>query len=219
MTRGQFITLEGIDGGGKSTQAKLLLAALEALGLEVVQFREPGGSAIAEKIRELLLDPANDEMVSECELLLFEAGRAQNVRQIVEPALARGAWVLADRFYDSTYAYQMAARGLDEQTVELANALGSCGRAPDLTLVFDLEPEQGAVRRAEQSDDRIEAAGLAFQARVREGYLALAEREPSRVRIIDAVGSKEEVHERVMNELFAAASRAGICLQESGDRA
>ena len=134
------MTLEGIDGCGKSTQAALLADHLEASGHEVVCLREPGGTAVSEKIRQLLLDPVNDEMADECELLLYEASRAQLVRQVIEPALERGAVVVCDRYFDSTYAYQHGGRGLDRTLVERCNELGSCGRRPDVTLVFDLDP-------------------------------------------------------------------------------
>ena len=135
--RGVFITLEGADGCGKSTQAALLETRLAALGREVVRLREPGGTAISEKVRALLLDPANEDMSPECELLLYEASRAQLTRQVIKPALACGAVVLCDRYYDSTYAYQAGGRGLDEALVRRANELGSCGRVPDRTLVLD----------------------------------------------------------------------------------
>ena len=146
MARGMFITLEGADGCGKSTQAALLAQTLEAAGREVVRLREPGGTPISEKVRALLLDPANAEMVPECELLLYEASRAQLTRQVIEPALARGAVVLCDRYYDSTYAYQAGGRGLDDALVRRANELGGCGCAPDRTLVLDLEPSVGYAR-------------------------------------------------------------------------
>lgn len=207
---GLFITVEGIDGCGKSTQAALLAQAFEASGREVVRGREPGGAALAEKIRALLLDPSNVSMVPECELLLFEAGRAQNVREVIQPALARGAVVIFDRFFDSTYAYQLAARGLDLHTVSLANQLGSCGVSPDVTLVFDLPPEQAAARRAAQANDRIEAEGLAFQGRVREGYRTLAQAEPERVKLVDATGAPDEVFALVCSVLAASNAQVRI---------
>ena len=155
MARGVFITLEGADGCGKSTQAELLEKALVARGHEVVRLREPGGTPISEKIRALLLDPANDEMVAECELMLYEASRAQLTRQVIEPALDRGAVVLCDRYYDSTYAYQAGGRGLDDALVRRANQLGSCGCAPDLTLVLDLDASVGYARATAGGADRM----------------------------------------------------------------
>ena len=191
--RGIFITLEGADGCGKSTQAARLAARIEATGREVVRLREPGGTPISEKIRSLVLDPANAEMAPECELLLFEASRAQLVREVVQPAVARGAVVLCDRFYDSTYAYQAAGRSLDEGIIRRANALGSCGVDPDRTLVLDMDTDAALARATRDGADRMEAEGVAFQRRVRKGYLRLAAEEPGRVRVIDAAGTLEEV--------------------------
>ncbi|MBM6817456.1 dTMP kinase [Olsenella uli] len=197
MARGIFITLEGADGCGKSTQAELLAEVLLARGREVVRLREPGGTPISEKIRALLLDSANAEMVPEAELLLYEASRAQLTRQVIEPALARGAVVLCDRYYDSTYAYQAGGRGLDETLVRQSNVLGSCGRVPDRTLVLDLDPAIGYARATAGGADRMEAEGLAFQERVRAAYLRLAAEEPARVRVVDAAGEKDAVTARL----------------------
>ena len=201
MTRGVFITLEGADGCGKTTQAALVAAELESRGREVVRLREPGGTAISEKVRALLLDPANAEMVPECELLLYEASRAQLTRQVIEPALARGAVVLCDRYYDSTFAYQAGGRALDDALVRRANALGSCGVSPDRTLVLDLDPAVAYARATAGGADRMEAEGLAFQKRVRAAYLRLAAEEPERVRVVDALGEKDEVADRVLAAL------------------
>ncbi|HIZ19028.1 MAG TPA: dTMP kinase [Candidatus Olsenella stercoravium] len=201
MTRGMFITLEGADGCGKSTQAALLAQALEAAGREVVCLREPGGTPISEKVRALLLDPAHAEMVPECELLLYEASRAQLTRQVIEPALARGAVVLCDRYYDSTYAYQAGGRKLPDDLVNAANALGSCGVAPDRTVVLDLDPALAYARATAGGADRMEAEGLAFQERVRAAYLRLAATEPARVRVVDASGKKDEVAMRVLGAI------------------
>lgn len=198
--RGTFITLEGADGCGKSTQAALLADAVHATGREVVSLREPGGTPIGEKIRSLVLDPDNADMAPECELLLFEASRAQLVRQVIEPALARGAVVLCDRFYDSTYAYQAAGRSLAPERIREANALGSCGLTPDLTLVLDMPTEEALARATRGGADRLEAEGVEFQRRVRQGYLELAKAEPGRVRVVDAAGSTDEVFGRLVSE-------------------
>lgn len=200
---GVFVTLEGVDGCGKTTQAARLAEALRRRGLEVVAVREPGGTPISEKIRALLLDPANAEMTDECELLLYEASRAQLVRQVIGPAIARGAAVVCDRFYDSTYAYQAGARGLADDLVRRANELGSCGCVPNVTLVLDVDPELAFSRLASDGLDRLEEEGLAFQTRVREGYLRLAAEEPGRVRVVDAAGGPDEVAACIMGELAA----------------
>lgn len=198
---GMLITLEGVDGCGKSTQAGLLVEALQAAGHEVVRLREPGGTRLSEKIRLMVLDPGNDDMCDECELLLYEAARAQLVREVVQPALERGAVVVCDRFYDSTYAYQAGARGLDVDLVKTANTLGSCGFVPDATIVFDIEPEAAYGRAINEGADRLEGEGMGFQQRVRAGYLRLAEEEPERVHVIDARGSIEVVRARMITAL------------------
>ncbi|MGI6230370.1 MAG: dTMP kinase [Tractidigestivibacter sp.] len=200
-SRGCFVTLEGIDGCGKTTQAALLAAQLESTGRKVVRLREPGGTPIGEKIRALLLDPANSDMSDDCELLLYEAARAQLVRQVIDPALARGAIVLCDRFYDSTLAYQAGGRGIDAQLVRLANTLGSCGVSPLRTIVLDLEPSLAFARATKGGADRLEGEGLAFQNRVRQSYLQLADEDPSRVRVVDASGTVEEVFSRISQAL------------------
>lgn len=195
--RGTFISLEGIDGCGKSTQATLLAERLEAAGHEVVRLREPGGTAIGEKIRKILLDPESGAMADECELLLYEASRAQLVREVIAPALARGAVVVCDRYLDSTYAYQAGGRGLDASLVSRCNELGSCGVLPDRTLVLDLGCEDALARATAGGADRLEQEGMRFQERVRAAYLRLAKAEPARVRVVDASGSVEDVAGRV----------------------
>ena len=195
--QGVFVTLEGVDGSGKTTQTALLVRALEEVGREVVRLREPGGTAISEQIREILLDPTNSAMCDECELLLYEASRAQLVREVVEPALAAGKVVVCDRYYDSTYAYQAGGRGLADDLVRRANVLGSCGRVPDVTVVFDIEPRVAWGRAIANGADRLEAAGLSFQEKVRAAYLRLAAEEPARVRVVDADGTIDEVNARL----------------------
>ena len=199
--RGMFITLEGADGCGKSTQAALLADKIAATGREVVRLREPGGTTIGEKIRSLVLDPGNAEMAPECELLLFEAARAQLVRQVIGPALGRGAVVVCDRFYDSTYAYQAAGRALGAQTIHAANALGSCGVTPDLTIVLDMPTEEALARATRAGADRLEAEGVAFQERVRQGYLELAAAESDRIRVVAADGTVADVQTRIGREV------------------
>ncbi|VWM24517.1 Thymidylate kinase [Collinsella intestinalis] len=204
-SRGLFITVEGIDGCGKSTQARLIAAALEAAGHDVLRLREPGGVKISEQIRAILLDPANAEMGDVCELLLYEAARAQLVHQVIRPALAAGKTVVCDRFYDSTTAYQAFADGLDRNIVSQANELAVDGCRPDLTLVFDLPVEDALRRRSgREAEDRLELKGLEFQERVAAGFRAVAADEPDRVKLIDAGGSIAEVFSGVAAELRSA---------------
>ena len=195
--RGVFITLEGIDGCGKSTQATYLVDDLAATGREVVSLHDPGSTRLSEKIRLLLLDPGNDDMCDECELMLYEAARAQMVREAIEPALARGAIVVCDRFCDSTFAYQSGGRGIDQDIVRSANVMGSCGLVPDATLLFDIEPNQALDRATKEGADRLEGVGIGFQERVRASYLELAQAEGGRIRVIDAVGTPDLVRLRV----------------------
>jgi len=204
-SRGLFITVEGIDGCGKSTQARLIAAALEAAGHDVLRLREPGGVKISEQIRAILLDPANAEMGDVCELLLYEAARAQLVHQVIRPALAAGKTVVCDRFYDSTTAYQAFADGLDRNMVSQANELAVDGCRPDLTLVFDLPVEDALRRRSgREAEDRLELKGLEFQERVAAGFRAVAVDEPDRVKLIDAGESIAEVFSGVAAELRSA---------------
>lgn len=205
MAKGHFITVEGIDGVGKSTQAALIEAVLDSAGYDVLRLREPGGVKISEQIRAILLDPANAEMGDACELLLYEAARAQLVHQVIRPALAAGKTVVCDRFYDSTTAYQAFADGLDRNMVSQANELAVDGCRPDLTLVFDLPVEDALRRRSgREAEDRLELKGLEFQERVAAGFRAVAADEPDRVKPIDAGGSIAEVFSGVAAELRSA---------------
>lgn len=205
MAKGHFITVEGIDGVGKSTQAALIEAVLDSAGYDVLRLREPGGVKISEQIREILLDPANVEMGDVCELLLYEAARAQLVHQVIRPALAAGKTVVCDRFYDSTTAYQAFADGLDRNMVSQANELAVDGCRPDLTLVFDLPVEDALRRRSgREAEDRLELKGLEFQERVAAGFRAVAADEPDRVKLIDAGESIAEVFSGVAAELRSA---------------
>lgn len=205
MAKGHFITVEGIDGVGKSTQAALMEAVLDSAGYDVLRLREPGGVKISEQIREVLLDPANGEMGDVCELLLYEAARAQLVHQVIRPALAAGKTVVCDRFYDSTTAYQAFADGLDRNMVSHANELAVDGCRPDLTLVFDLPVEDALRRRSgREAEDRLELKGLEFQERVAAGFRAVAADEPDRVKLIDAGGPIAEVFSGVAAELRSA---------------
>lgn len=199
MRRGRFITLEGGEGAGKSTQLQTVATCLRAAGIPFLTTREPGGTPRAEAIRGLLLSPGEAEpMASETELLLMFAARAQHVKQRLEPALAAGTWVLCDRFTDATRAYQGGGRGLNLTQIEaLATWVhGDCW--PDLTLLFDVPAAQGLARAEKRSvKDRIEQEALAFFERVRAHYLAQAAAEPDRFRVIDAAPEEAVVTAQV----------------------
>ena len=205
----RFITFEGIEGSGKTTQIQLLSTHLEERGVDHVLTREPGGTTIGDQVRRLVLDPAVP-MVPACELLLYAAARAQHVDQVIRPALRDGRAVLCDRFTDATLAYQGYGRGLPLDLIETLHALEALALRPDLTLLFDLEPA-AALERARRRDisktvdeTRFEALGLEFHERVRAGYLELARRHPDRIVAIDARGGAAEVQARVQ----AAVARA-----------
>lgn len=183
--RGVFITFEGVEGAGKSSRVLALSAALAARGVPCRVTREPGGTPVAERIRRILLDPKFAPSPL-CELMLFLAARADNIRTNVEPWLKEGVVVIADRFTDATLAYQAWGRGLPRSEVEAACVVAAQGLVPDLTFLLDLEPEEG-MKRLEgtgRKRDRIEAAGMDFHGRVREGYLALAREAPSRFTVL-----------------------------------
>ncbi|HSW61981.1 MAG TPA: dTMP kinase [Dissulfurispiraceae bacterium] len=187
LTKGLFLSFEGIEGSGKSTQAKLLTESLASEGYDVVLTQEPGGTAIGERIRALLLDPAHTEMCSASELLLYAAARAQHLEQKIRPALARSAVVITDRFSDSTVAYQGYARGIDRGLLDSVDAVATRRLRPDITFLCDLPAEIGLERNREiNKRDRLELEALAFHRKVREGFLQLAAAEPNRVRIVDA---------------------------------
>lgn len=199
MTRGRFITLEGGEGAGKSTQLKRLVARLQARGLEVVATREPGGSPGAEAIRDLVLNGAADRWSPVTETLLMYAARRDHIERVIRPALARGAWVVCDRFADSTRAYQGAAGGTDPALIAALETHILEEVRPDLTLIFDFPPEAGLARAAARpgAEMRFESKGMAFHERLRAGFLAIAEAEPNRCALIDAQGSIEAVETAV----------------------
>ena len=201
----RLVTLEGGEGAGKTTVLAALRAALEATGREVVVTREPGGTPLAEKIRELLLQPGDEPVAAETELLLMFAARAQHVRRTVMPALERGAWVLGDRFTDSSFAYQGGGRGLDPDFIaELERRV--VGVRPRLTLLLDLDVAEGRARISgrDPRPDRIERERDAFFERVRAAFLARAAAEPERFRIVDASRPLDEVVAAALAALHAA---------------
>jgi dTMP kinase len=190
MKPGLFITLEGIEGCGKSTQVGLLRVHLAETGFEVVVTREPGGTFIGEKIRHILLDTTNAGMEPMTELLLYEASRSQHVEEKIRPAIEAGKCVISDRFYDASTAYQGFARGIGAPKVMDLNLVATGGKKPDLTIVLDL-PVATGLRRLGQDLDRIEGETVEFHERVRKAYIEIAKIEPERVKIVDATGSVE----------------------------
>lgn len=184
---GCFITLEGPEGAGKSTNREYIAEALRSHGVDVVLTREPGGTPLAERIRELLLTPSDECMSSDAELLLMFAARAQHLDQVIRPALAQGSVVLCDRFTDATYAYQGGGRGLDVKRIEQLEHFVQGDLRPDLTLIFDLPVSVGLSRAAARGRlDRFEQEGLPFFEAVRSAYLQRASQAPARYRVIDA---------------------------------
>ena len=196
MSKGIFISLEGPDGAGKSSVLEALIPILEAKGQAFVTTREPGGVAVAEKIRDVVLDPKHTEIDEKTELLLYIASRRQHLVERILPALDRGEMVLVDRFIDSSVAYQGFGRGLKVADIDWLNDFATDGLKPDLTLYFDIEAEEGLARIAksrERGADRLDRESVEWHQRVREGYLSILEKEPNRVRKIDASQPLEKV--------------------------
>ncbi|WP_194787750.1 dTMP kinase [Pseudomonas sp. UFMG81] len=195
---GLFITLEGPEGAGKSTNREYLAARLREHGIDVVMTREPGGTPLAERIRELLLAPSDEVMAVDTELLLMFAARAQHLAEVIRPALARGAVVLCDRFTDATYAYQGGGRGLSVERIAILEAFVQGELRPDLTLVFDLPVEVGLARAAARGRlDRFEQEGQAFFEAVRQAYLQRAGQQPQRYSLLDAAQPLEAVQRAI----------------------
>jgi dTMP kinase len=201
--RGLFITFEGIDGCGKSTQRELLAEQLRQRGLEVVVTREPGGTDIGEDIRRVLISDASVHIAPTTELLLYVAARAQHVAELIRPSLEAGRVVISDRYTDSTVAFQGYGRGLDLEMVASMNRFATGGLVPDLTIVFDLDPAVARTRLSSRPVGGLLGAfdeqHADFHERMRTGYLKMAMREPGRIRVVDASGSAEETHSSVMS--------------------
>jgi len=207
---GRFITFEGSDGSGKTTQARLAAEWLRSCGYDVVTTREPGGCPISERIREIILDVKNTGMSDECEALLYAAARAQHVREVIRPAMKRGAVVLCDRFIDSSAAYQGCGRGLGDELVREINRPAIDGTMPSLTLMYDLPPMKAMERRLSASvPDRIEQEKQAFVERVYEGYLNVAKKHTDRVVLIDADRTIEDIQEDTRRELVTHLTAIG----------
>ena len=209
MKRGRFITFEGGEGTGKSTQVRLLAQHLAKTGADVVQTREPGGSPSAEEIRTLLVTGAADRWSPLAETLLFYAARVEHWRQVIEPAIARGAHVICDRFADSTMAYQCYAGGLDKRVVEELHRLTMSKAGPDLTIVLDMPVDEGLKRAAARRDDetRFERKGREFHERLRAGFLEIARLAPERCAVVDGTRDVDTVHTAVRSLVF---SRLGL---------
>jgi dTMP kinase len=209
-----FITFEGIDGCGKSTQLRMLASELRLRGREVVSTREPGGTPLGVRIRQLVLD-AEEQVDPLAELLLYAADRAQHVRTHVRPALESGHVVLSDRYADATVAYQGAGRGFPPELVSELVVLATGGLMPDLTLIFDLPVDESQRRQARRTSkghkaDRLDAEDAAFHTRVRDAYLRIAAAEPERVRVIDAAGSVQETQAHVMRAVMPFLEKSGV---------
>jgi dTMP kinase len=203
QSRGRFITFEGIDGSGKTTQMRLLVQRLQTQGRDVLEAVEPGGTAVGRQIRHILLDAANQDLRPTTELLLYFASRAQNVEQCILPALAAGQIVVCDRFTDSTLAYQGYARGLGAETVLALDRIACRGLTPDLTLLIDLDLDTALARAHKRNaggatdETRMDDQSREFHQKVRDAYLALAKQHAGRFRVIDGRGTPEEIARRV----------------------
>ncbi|NVK43680.1 MAG: dTMP kinase [Oceanospirillaceae bacterium] len=200
--RGRFLTVEGTEGAGKSSNIDFIRRSLEGRGIEVVLTREPGGTPLAEEIRNLLLSPRDERVCDDAELLLVFAARAQHLAQLIKPALARGAWVLCDRFTDATFAYQGGGRGIDPARIAVLEELVQGTLRPDCTFLLDLPVELGLARaRARSAPDRFEQEKQAFFERIRRCYLERAAAEPDRFAVIDAAVTLDEVQRQIAGRL------------------
>jgi len=196
IMRGKFITFEGSEGCGKSTQSRMLYNYLKAKGFKVVYLREPGATRISEKLRNILLDPANKKMSRECEMLLYMAARAQIVAQLIEPALSNGRIVICDRYLDSTIVYQGYGLGIDIGLIKSIGRFSTRSINPDLTIVLDL-PVKDGLKHRQGKKDRIEKRNLSYHTRVRHGYLELVRKEPSRVKLIKVEKDKRITQDNI----------------------
>jgi len=213
--KGTFITFEGIEGSGKSTQIVLLANYLKSLSVKVVLTREPGGTLIGDQIRKILLDPANKALDSRAELLLYAASRAQHLSEVILPALTAGTIVLCDRFSDATLAYQGYGRGLDRDMIRELDRIVTAGIRPDLTVLLDIDAAVGLGRargrnnsRGLESEARFENEEIAFHERVRRGYLTLAKQEPDRIRVVNASPAPDRIEMEIRKIVVAVSGIA-----------
>ena len=197
MMKGRLITFEGIDGSGKSTQIGMLENELKKLGVAFKTFREPGGTDLSEKIRTILLDKKNIELISTAESLLFAAARAQLTTEQIKPAIEKGEFVICDRFTDSTIAYQGYGRGVDIEQLETINYIATAGLTPDITFILDISPESAAERMEAEASDRMEETGVDFFMRIRAGYYQIKDQNMNRYRLIDGEQTPENVFKEI----------------------
>jgi dTMP kinase len=207
----KFITLEGIEGAGKSTAIEFISKFLQSKNINFITTREPGGTIIAEKIRQIVLGHHPESMHHDTELLLFFAARAQHLNQVIKPALAKGKWVICDRFTDTSYAYQGVGRNIPKERIAILENLIQGTLRPDLTFILDIPPEVGVQRTKSKNPDRIEAEELGFFRKIRNCYLTMAKENPKRYKVIDAAKAIDEV-ERQINAVLEALFDASVVL-------
>ena len=208
---GSLITFEGMDGSGKTTQIHMLEHEFSKLGIEYKTFREPGGTVLSEKIRAILLDKENIELISTAESLLFAAARAQLTAEQIKPAIVNGEFVICDRFTDSTIAYQGYGRGLDIKKLEEINHIATAGLTPDITFILDINPEVASARMEAESPDRMETMGMEFFRRIQEGYCQIKDQNPNRCRVINGEQSPENVFKEIKEILLERFEEVLAC--------
>jgi len=211
MIAGKLITFEGIDGSGKSTQIQLLEAEFEKLGISYKTFREPGGTKLSEKIRTILLDKENIELYSNAESLLFAAARAQLTAEQIKPAITKGEFVICDRFTDSTIAYQGYGRGLNINNLELINTIATEGLTPDITFILDIDPKKATKRLKTVNPDRMEAAGIDFFKKIRQGYCQIREQNQSRCIVINGEKPQKDISKEIHHIIMKRFKKELTC--------
>ena len=211
MIAGKLITFEGIDGSGKSTQIQLLEAEFEKLGISYKTFREPGGTKLSEKIRTILLDKENIELYSNAESLLFAAARAQLTAEQIKPAITKGEFVICDRFTDSTIAYQGYGRGLNINNLELINTIATDGLIPDITFILDIDPQKATERLKTVNPDRMEATGIDFFKKIRQGYCQIREQNQSRCIVINGEKPQKDISKEIHHIIMERFKKELTC--------